>query len=71
MRNRMAGTHKVMRTRSVAFAPNRSKSLRNQAHATKPKCGRAKQSYDPQKRLDFWLKQVSLADELVSIRKSF
>ena len=63
-------TSKVIRTRSLAFAPNRSKSLRNEAHASKPKCGRAKQSYDPQARLQFWLKQMSLTDELLSIRKS-
>lgn len=62
-------TQKVIRTRSIAFAPNRSKALRNEAHASKPKCGRAKQSYDPQRRLQFWLKQVSLSDELLSIRK--
>ena len=62
-------THKVIRTRSVAFASNRSKALRNEAHASKPKCGRAKQSYDPARRLQFWLKQVSLTDELLSIRK--
>ena len=63
-------THKVIRTRSIAFAPNRSKSLRNEAHASKPKCGRAKKSYDPQIRMQFWLKQMSLTDELLSIRKS-
>ena len=63
-------THKVIRTRSVAFASNRSKALRNEAHASKPKCGRAKQSYDPARRLQFWLNQVSLTDELLSIRKS-
>ena len=62
-------TSKVIHTRSIVFAPNRSKSLRNEAHATKPKCGRAKQSYDPQKRLQFWLKQMSLTDELLSNRK--
>jgi len=62
-------THKVIRTRSVAFATNRSKALRNEAHASKPKCGRAKQSYDPARRLQFWLNQVSLTDELLSIRK--
>ena len=63
-------TSKVIRTRSVAFATNRSKALRNEAHATKPKCGRAKKSYDPQIRMQFWLKQMSLTDELFSIRKS-
>ena len=63
-------TSKVIRTRSVVFAPNRSKALRNEAHATKPKCGRAKKSYDPQVRMQFWLKQMSLTDELFSIRKS-
>ena len=63
-------TSKVIRTRSIAFASNRSKALRNEAHATKPKCGRAKQSYDPARRLQFWLNQVSLTDELLSIRKS-
>ena len=63
-------THKVIRTRSVAFATNRSKALRNEAHASKPKCGRAKKSYDPQIRMQFWLKQMSLTDELLSIRKS-
>lgn len=62
-------TSKVIHTRSIVFAPNRSKSLRNEAHAIKPKCGRAKQSYDPQKRLQFWLKQMSLTDELLSNRK--
>jgi len=62
-------THKVIRTRSVVFASNRSKALRNEAHATKPKCGRAKKSYDPQVRMQFWLKQMSLTDELFSIRK--
>lgn len=62
-------TSKVIRTRSIAFASNRSKSLRNEAHATKPKCGRAKKSYDPQVRMQFWLKQMSLTDELLSIRK--
>lgn len=62
-------TSKVIRTRSVAFASNRSKALRNEAHATKPKCGRAKKSYDPQIRMQFWLKQMSLTDELFSIRK--
>ncbi len=62
-------THKVIRTRSVAFATNRSKALRNEAHASKPKCGRAKQSYDPARRMQFWLKQMSLTDELLSIRK--
>jgi hypothetical protein len=62
-------TSKVIHTRSVVFAPNRSKSLRNEAHATKPKCGRAKKSYDPQVRMQFWLKQMSLTDELFSIRK--
>ena len=62
-------THKVIRTRSIVFAPNRSKSLRNEAHASKPKCGRAKKSYDPQIRMQFWLKQMSLTDELFSIRK--
>ncbi len=51
------------------FASNRSKALRNEAHASKPKCGRAKQSYDPARRLQFWLNQVSLTDELLSIRK--
>lgn len=63
-------TSKVIRTRSIAFASNRSKALRNEAHATKPKCGRAKKSYDPQIRMQFWLKQMSLTDELLSIRKS-
>ena len=63
-------TSKVIRTRSIAFASNRSKALRNEAHASKPKCGRAKQSYDPARRLQFWLNQVSLTDELLSIRKS-
>ena len=63
-------TSKVIRTRSVAFASNRSKALRNEAHASKPKCGRAKKSYDPQIRMQFWLKQMSLTDELLSIRKS-
>ena len=62
-------TSKVIRTRSIAFASNRSKALRNEAHATKPKCGRAKKSYDPQVRMQFWLKQMSLTDELLSIRK--
>ncbi len=62
-------TSKVIRTRSIAFASNRSKALRNEAHASKPKCGRPKQSYDPQARLQFWLKQMSLTDELLSIRK--
>jgi hypothetical protein len=55
-------THKVIRTRSIAFASNRSKALRNEAHATKPKCGRAVQSYDPEKYLNFWV------NNLVSIR---
>ena len=63
-------TSKVIRTRSIAFASNRSKALRNEAHASKPKCGRAKKSYDPQVRMQFWLKQMSLTDELLSIRKS-
>jgi hypothetical protein len=40
-------THKVIRTRSIVFASNRSKALRNEAHAIKPKCGRASKSYDP------------------------
>ena len=62
-------TSKVIRTRSLAFAPNRSKSIRNEAHATKPKCGRAKKSYDPQKRMQFWLRQMSSTDDLFSIRK--
>ena len=62
-------TSKVIRTRSIAFASNRSKALRNEAHASKPKCGRAKKSYDPQVRMQFWLKQMSLTDELLSIRK--
>jgi len=62
-------TSKVIHTRSIVFAPNRSKSLRNEAHASKPKCGRAKKSYDPARHLQFWLKQMSLTDELISIRK--
>jgi hypothetical protein len=63
-------TSKVIHTRSIVFASNRSKALRNEAHATKPKCGRAKKSYDPARRMQFWLKQMSLTDELLSIRKS-
>jgi hypothetical protein len=62
-------TSKVIHTRSIVFAPNRSKALRNEAHASKPRCGRAVQSYDPQKRLQFWLKQMSSTDDLFSIRK--
>ena len=62
-------TSKVIHTRSIVFAPNRSKALRNEAHASKPRCGRAKKSYDPQVRMQFWLKQMSLTDELFSIRK--
>jgi len=62
-------TGKVIHTRSIVFASNRSKALRNEAHASKPKCGHAKKSYDPARRMQFWLKQMSLTDELLSIRK--
>lgn len=59
-------TGRVIKTRSVIFAPNRDKSLRGDAQRSKFKASRPSVSYDIDKRLQFWLnhKIVSIRNEV-------
>jgi len=53
-------TDRVIKTRSVIFAPNRDKSLRGDAQRTKFKASRPVVSYDVDRLVQCWLRGVSI-----------
>lgn len=55
-----ARTDRVIKSRSIIYAPNRDKSLRGDAQRTRFKTPRAVVSYDQEKWLAHWLQQVSI-----------